>query len=133
MGQVLTPIYKWPYPDSADPVRDGATRMGNLAKAIDSTLNARMGPYLVQGGQTVATTNTAGAITVTFPFPFTGVPGVAITGCTTDAASVNPVAFIYTTQTTGTYFTCLLKNLIGNGWFNATPVRISWVAIGVAP
>jgi len=132
MGQVLTPNYSWPYPDSADPVKDGATRMGNLAKAIDTTMKARIGPYLVQGGQAVVTTNAGGAASFTFPFPFSAVPGVAITGCTTSQDSLQPQAFIFTSQTTATYFTAYIKNQIGNGWILSTAVRLSWVAIGAA-
>jgi len=107
--------------------------MGNLAKAIDTTLNARIGGFLVQGGQTVVTTNAGGAATVTFATPFTGVPGVAITGCTTAQDSLQPQAFIFTSQTNANFFTCYIKNQIGNGWIISTAVRLSWVAIGAAP
>jgi hypothetical protein len=104
--------------------------MGALANAIDASLNAKVGLQIVQGAQTVVTTNAGGAATVTFPKPFTNVPGVAIIGCTTAQDSMQPQAFIFTAQTTATYFTCYVKNNIGNGWIVSTAVRLSWVAIG---
>jgi hypothetical protein len=133
MGQVLTPIYKWPYPDSADPVKDGATRMGNLAKAIDATLQARIAGLLIQGAQSVVTTNAGGAAVVVFPFAFSSnSPSVVITGCTTAQDATQPQAFIATANTNSTQFTCWIKNQIGNAWIQSAAVRICWVAVGPA-
>ena len=134
MGQVTTPTYGWPYPDSSDPTKDGATRMGNLAKAIDTTVKARIGSLMVQGGQSVVTTNSGGAATVVFPFPFgTNSPAVVITGATTAQDSMQPQAFIFTSQTNANQFTCYVKNQIGNGWIQSAAVRLLWVAVGIAP
>ena len=133
MGQATTPNYGWPYPDSADPVKDGATRMGNLAKAIDTTFKARIGGMLVQGGSTVVTTNAGGAAVITFPVAFgTQTPGVSITGATTAPDSLQPQAFILSGSTNSGFVTANIKNQIGNGWIQSTAVRLFWTAIGAA-
>jgi hypothetical protein len=134
MGQLTTPTYGWPYPDPSDPTKDGATRIGNLAKAIDTSVKNRLAAYLVHGASSVVTTNSGGAATVTFPTPFAAgtMPGISITCGTTAQDSMQPQAFLFTSQVNSTYFTAYVKNQNPppGSWIQSTAVRLFWTAIG---
>jgi hypothetical protein len=74
-----TPTYSWPYPESTDPVANGAQDIEDLALAVESTVSGITGGKILQ---VVSTTKTD-----TFSASVAGLGETAVTGLT---ATITP-------------------------------------------
>jgi hypothetical protein len=130
MGAQAT--YKWRYPETADPVRSGATNMQNIVNDIGKTMNQRLGSLMVQAAHSVVSPGGNGEFTITFPVAFAATPSVTFQPGRYSAGADACFYFLYQPQVNYGLFTGILRTA-ANGPLTSGNFDIYWQAIGLAP
>lgn len=127
-----TNLYGWPYPEPTDPVRDGAQDIEDLAVAISNTLNQRIGGMMVQAGSSVVSLNASGDCQVNLGTAFAVTP--VYLGQVSDPVVAGGFYMISPYNQYATVNALPFRIFSTNGGNPGTgPLRVNWIAIGVAP
>lgn len=119
----------FPYPVGTDKVRDG----DDAIKALADVLQQRTLGLMFISSQVIVTTNAAGGFGVTFPRAFRAgaSPLVICADGDANASSINQIGVMF--APTATTFSGVIRNAAGQYPPTGSAIRLTYLAIGVAP